>query len=128
MYSTIQTHQAYSYNCQACFYNYIQLFANSVKPWWYATGPVEPVSSTNKDVCGTKLLPIDCLSLSCGLCLFLSVIENSSTAACGLMECITCNCPKLSTLPHHLPLTHTLIHVTCDITVAVKKLLQIQQC
>ena len=38
----------------------------------------------------------------------------------------------LPTLPHHpphpLPPTHPLIHATRDITVAVKKLLKIQQC
>ena len=39
---------------QVCFH--WRLIADPVKPQWYNTGPVGPVSGTNKDVTGARLL------------------------------------------------------------------------
>ena len=68
----------------------------------------------------------DPLGLSCGLCLFLSLIEDThSTAGCVLMEGIThLRLPTPHHQPHPLLPAPPLIHTTCDITAAVKKVSQ----
>ena len=97
---------------QVCFHR--QLFANTVKPSWCITGPMEPLGSTNQNWCGVKLLPMLILahSVDCvRLCHLLRAMHH-------------CLCPNGREGPPSAcppPLTHPpLILDTRDITGVVK--------
>ena len=107
---------------QVCFHR--GLFANPVKPQRCTTEPVGPLDGINKDVSGAKLYPmavlaypVDCYCLChllntqyCCLCLNSSLNPPSASH------------PSLPPLtPSHPPIP---LHATCDITVAVKKVVQ----
>ena len=75
-----------------CLYKW--LFTYPVKLWRWTTGPVEPLNGIINDMSGAKLLSMtqmDCLSLSCRLCPFLSHNWRHSTAACVLMKGMACH-------------------------------------
>ena len=102
-----------------CFHG--RLFADLVKTWRCIKGSVEPVNSSNKEMCGTKLLlitlsayPADCvcfcdLSKTQYCCLSSNGRYNQAPAA---------HHPPPS--PHPPPTCSTPVHATHDITVAVK--------
>ena len=76
-------------------YFHRRFFANPVKPQRCNTEPVKPLDGTNKDVSVAKLqLHNNHICLSCGLCLFLSLTEDTAL----LMKAVTCL--RLPTHPH----------------------------
>ena len=109
---------------QVCFHR--RLFADPVKPQRYTTEPVRPLDGINKDVGGAKLLltvssvyPVDCACI-CPL------LKTQHHCLCPNGKC---NRPSASHPPLPPPShPHPLIHTIPDITVAVKKAAQIQQC
>ena len=109
---------------QVCFHR--RLFANPVKPQRRTTEPVRPLDGINKDVNGAKILltttfvyPVDCeVDCTC----FYPLLKTQHHCLCPNGSCN----PPLTF--HQPPPIYPLIHATRDITIAVKKLLKIQQC
>ena len=120
--STIQAHQAHSYKWPNLLLQ--MAFVDHNKPWKCTAGLVKPVNGIIKDVSGAKLLPTTISAYPAGLVCFYHLLLRHSTTACVLMEGITHLWLPSSQYPPP-PTCPPLICDTCDITVAVKRLLKI---
>ena len=101
---------------QVCFHR--RHFTNPVKPQRCTAEPVEPLNGINEDVGGAKLLltttsacPVDCA------CFWPLQTQHYCLCPNGSFDLHFASHPP----PAPLPPTHSLIHATHDITVAVKK-------
>ena len=116
---TVQKHQVHVYiYSHVCFHG--QPFANLVKPRWYITEPVEPLGSTNQNWWDVKPLPMSVLTYYVD-CAHLCHPQRHSTTVCVQMA--VRDHLQLAHLPPPappLPLTHTLIYDTHNITEVVK--------
>ena len=88
-YTLVLSNKYMAIDSQVCLHRW--LFIDPVKPPWCTTGSGKPVNGINKEVSGTRLLPMTVLTYPVDWVSF-ALYWRHSTAVCGL----TSGIPRLS--------------------------------
>ena len=83
---------------QVCFHR--ELFADPVKSSWCNTGLVEPLRSTNQNLCGVKLLPMSILTYAVD-CIHTSMSSTGNLGPMSVNQWQGKSAFSLPTYTHH---------------------------